>query len=95
MNEYLVGGIGVAALITGLFFLRFWRSTGDRFFLLFALAFWIEGADRVALQTWAPHDEAVPLAYVPRLIAYGLIIAAVIGKNRAQRKGTGERAGGR
>ena len=37
MNEILIGGIAVAALVAGLFFFRFWRTTGDRFFLLFSL----------------------------------------------------------
>lgn len=91
MNDILVGAIAVAAFITGLFFLRFWKTTGDRFFLLFALAFWIEGADRVALQIWAARDEATPIAYLPRLLAYALIIAAVVGKNREQRDVTRER----
>lgn len=84
MDAYLTGGIGVAAFLAGLFFLRFWRHTRDRFFLFFAIAFWIEGAHRVALFQLYGHDEASPLAYVPRLIAYGLIIAAIVDKNRAR-----------
>ena len=84
MDGYFTGGIGVAALLVGLFFLRFWRHTRDRFFLYFAIAFWIEGAHRVVLFGLYGHDEASPLAYVPRLIAYGLIIAAIVEKNRAR-----------
>ncbi len=87
MNDILVGGIAVASLLAGLFFLRFWRVTRDRFFLFFAIAFWIEGAHRVLIQEWIGPDEASPLAYLPRLVAYGLIIAAVIDKNRARRRG--------
>lgn len=82
MNEMLIGAIGAAALVAGLFFLRFWRATGDRFFLLFALAFWIEGGHRVLIYQWAGSDEGLPLYYIPRLVAYGLIIAAIIDKNR-------------
>lgn len=85
MNEILIGGIAVAALVAGLFFLRFWRSTGDRFFLLFALAFWIEGAHRVFIYQWAGFNEASALSYVPRLVAYGLIIVAIVDKNRGNR----------
>jgi hypothetical protein len=39
MNDFIGGGIMVAALAVALFFVRSWRRTGDRFFLLFALAF--------------------------------------------------------
>jgi hypothetical protein len=85
MNEMLIGGIGVAAFVAGLFFMRFWRATGDRFFVLFAAAFWIEGAHRVLIYQWAGNDEASPLYYLPRLLAYGLIIAAIVDKNRGGR----------
>jgi hypothetical protein len=83
MNEILIGGIAVAALVAGLFFFRFWRTTRDRFFLLFALSFWIEGGHRIFLYQWAGQDEASPLYYLPRLVAYALIIVAIIDKNRA------------
>ena len=32
MNDMLLGAIAMASLIAGLFFLRFWKSSGDRFF---------------------------------------------------------------
>jgi hypothetical protein len=86
LEAVLVGGISVAAFAAGLFFLRFWRSTGDRFFLFFAVSFWIEGAHRLALYQWVGSDEASPLYYLPRLVAYGLIIAAIVDKNRKARK---------
>ena len=82
MNEMLIGGIATACLVAGLFFLRFWRASRDRFFLLFALAFWLEGAHRVLVYRWAGQDEASPLYYLIRLVAYGLIIAAIVDKNR-------------
>lgn len=82
MTAVLVGAISVAAFVAGLFFLRFWHSTRDRFFLFFAVSFWIEGAHRFALYQWVGADEASPLYYLPRLVAYGLIIAAIVDKNR-------------
>jgi uncharacterized membrane protein HdeD (DUF308 family) len=45
----LFGAIPMASLIAGLFFLRFWKDTGDRFFLFFAVSFLIEGVNRAAL----------------------------------------------
>ena len=85
MQAFLVGGIATASLIAGLFFFRFWRTTGDRFFLFFALSFWIEGAHRLALYQWLGQDEGSPYYYLPRLVAYGLIIAAIVDKNRTAR----------
>jgi hypothetical protein len=85
MNEMLIGGIGVAALVASLFFLRFWRATRDRFFLLFAVAFLIEGAHRLFIFHWAGNDEAAPLYYLVRLVAYALIIVAIVDKNRRRR----------
>jgi hypothetical protein len=82
--EMLIGALAAASFTVGLFFLRFWRATRDRFFLLFALAFWIEGAHRVVAYQWFGSDEGTPLHYLVRLIAYGLIIAAIIDKNRSR-----------
>ena len=82
MESILVGAIATASLIAGLFFFRFWRSTRDRFFLLFALSFWIEAADRLVLYNLAGADEDAPVYYVIRLVTYGLILAAIVGKNR-------------
>ena len=82
MNELLTGGIATASLLIGLFFLRFWRSTRDPFFLLFALSFWIEGANRFVLVHYIGFNEDAPGYYVIRIVAYGLIIAAIVIKNR-------------
>ncbi len=85
MNELLVGGIATASLLAALFFLRFWRTTGDRFFLYFALSFFIEGTNRFALGLLASTGEDTPLYYLIRLVSYGLIIAAIVHKNRSRR----------
>jgi len=38
MNSLLLGAMAMASLVVALCFLRFWRDTHDRFFLLFAIA---------------------------------------------------------
>jgi len=78
----LTGAIAALSLVAALFFLRFWRRTHDRFFLLFALAFAIDGASRLALAAIRLPDEFEPYAYLPRLVTFALIIAAVAVKNR-------------
>ena len=77
-----MGGIATASFIVGIFFLRFWRASRDRFFLLFATAFWLEGGHRIVIYQWVGADEASPLYYLIRLVAYGLIIVAIVDKNR-------------
>ena len=49
MEQLLMGAISAGSLFAGLFFYRFWRHTGDRFFLYFAGSFWIEAGNRTAL----------------------------------------------
>jgi hypothetical protein len=82
MNAILVGGIATASLVAAVFFLKFWRATHDRFFLLFALSFAIEGVNRVALHVLVGVDEDVPLSYGVRLVSYSLILFAILQKNR-------------
>ena len=81
MNEMLMGAIAFASAVAGLFFFRFWRSTRDTFFLLFALSFWIECGNRVALGLLVA-SELEPVFYLLRVLAYGLIVAAILIKNR-------------
>ena len=82
MNQMLSGAIAVASLLVGLFFFRFWRQTRDRFFLYFALSFWIEAGNRVALGLAIGANEDDALFYSIRLVAYGLILVAIWQKNR-------------
>ena len=83
MNEMLLGAIAALSFVAGLFFLRYWRSTRDRFFLFFMLAFWIEAANRVAMAlagTW--NEDESPVHYLVRLASYLLILLAIWDKNR-------------
>jgi hypothetical protein len=86
MNEMMIGAIAAASFAASLFFFRFWRTTRDRFFLLFALSFCIEGVNRVMLYETVGLNEDAPVYYLIRLVAYGLILAAIIDKNRAPRR---------
>lgn len=86
MNDLLLGAVAMGCFVSGLLFLRYWRSTHDRLFLLFALSFWIEAANRVAMGVTGSSNEDVPLHYVVRLLSYGLILLAIWDKNRPRRK---------
>jgi hypothetical protein len=82
INSMLVGAIVMASLIISLFFLRFWKSTHDRFFLYFASSFFLEAINRILLGLSALQNENEPLNYIIRLFSYLLIIIAIYDKNR-------------
>ncbi|HEY8361184.1 MAG TPA: DUF5985 family protein [Ramlibacter sp.] len=85
MADMLTGAIACGWLVAGLFFFRFWRHTRDRFFLYFALSFWLESGNRVALGLVANANEGHPGFYLVRLLAYGLILLAIWQKNRPRK----------
>jgi hypothetical protein len=78
----MAGALVMGYAVCGLFFLRFWRQTGDRLFLVFALAFWILGLQRLALAVVEPVEESRTGLYLVRLFAFLLILGAIIDKNR-------------
>ncbi len=90
MNLMLIGAIAMACFTASLFFLRFWRKTGDRFFLFFSLSFCIEGVSRVILGM-IEEDERQPLIVLMRLFAFVVILFAIIDKNRKTAKGRKEK----
>jgi len=86
MTHLLAGAIAMASIIIAMFFLRFWRASGDRFFLYFALSFAIEGLHRVYAVMRDGGGEDSPLHYLIRLLAYGLILWAILEKNLPRKK---------
>ena len=82
LRSMLAGAVSMGSLIAALFFLRFWLRTRDVFFLLFSAAFAIYAGNQLMLG-WLGASEFEPLYYLPRLATFGLIVLAVINKNRA------------
>lgn len=86
MNEhYFWGALSAFSLVAGLFFLRFWRLSRDRLFLFFAAAFWTLAVHWTVLAVFDPDAETMHYHYLARLLAFGLIIAGVLDKNRRGR----------
>jgi len=81
MGTLLAGGLVVACAVVGLFFLRYWKVTRDSFFLYFAFAFWLQGGQWLYSGLTGSENEYLPLAYLLRLAAYGLIVTAIVRKN--------------
>ena len=85
MRSFLPGAIVMASWVAGLLFLRFWRKSRDRLFLIFALAFWVLSLHWIGLAIAQPSDETRHYFYLFRLAAFLLILWAIIDKNRASR----------
>jgi uncharacterized membrane protein len=83
MNEFLSGIAAGGALGVGLYFLRLWRETRDRFFVLFGAAFWLLALNWGVLVWVAPEAEHRHYFYLFRLAAFLLIILAIVDKNRS------------
>ncbi|MFP5390552.1 MAG: DUF5985 family protein [Gammaproteobacteria bacterium] len=81
MNQLLGGCIAMGSLTIALFFLRFWQTSRDRFFLYFALSFALEGVHRFVSELYPEVSESSPLHYLIRLLAYLLILWAIVEKN--------------
>ncbi len=82
----LSGAVTFGFAICGLFFLRFWRRTGDRLFAAFALAFWLLGLVQALLALTDIPVEERSFLYIIRLLAFVLILAAIWFKNREARR---------
>jgi hypothetical protein len=76
------GGTTVAALVIALFFLRYWRQTSDRLFLMFSAGFLVFGVSRLILALLPEDDEGRVFVYTLRLLAFALILVAIVDKNR-------------
>ena len=82
LNSLILGMLVMAAAVVGTFFLRFWRRTHDRLFAIFAVAFFLLGLNWLLLAIYA-GDEINSAVYAIRLLAFVLILIAIVDKNRA------------
>jgi uncharacterized membrane protein HdeD (DUF308 family) len=81
IEPFLLGVIATLSLTAGIFFLKFWRKTRDSLFLAFSLAFIIEGLNRCAFLFLEKPNEGSPYIYCVRLLAFLLILSAILRKN--------------
>jgi hypothetical protein len=84
MNTFFWGTIAMACWAVGLIFLRSWRFTNDRFFALFAAAFWILALHWVALAVVGAVDETRHYFHAIRLLGFLLVLVAIVDKNRSE-----------
>jgi Family of unknown function (DUF5985) len=82
MTVLLSGMLTAGYLIAGVHFLKFRQRTGDRLFLIFGLAFWVLALQRAALTLVSDLSGAEIYLYGLRVVAFLLIIGAIVDKNR-------------
>lgn len=85
IEGFLLGIIVTSTFVAAMFFLRFWRRTGDALFFAFGLSFLIETFNRCATLYVERPDEGVPWIYVVRLASYAVILIGIAQKNRRPR----------
>lgn len=82
MIDVLSGVLVALDAVAGLFFLKFWRASRDRLFAMFGAAFLILGIQRLVLAATRTTFEDQAVFYILRLLAFVIIIVAIVDKNR-------------
>lgn len=85
MIEFLAGAVTLGFVVAAVFFVRFWRRTADRLFLLFAIAFALLALNQGLAQWLGAADERVGYTYLLRVLGFVLILAGIVDKNLARR----------
>ena len=86
LYDFLSGAAALGFFACGLFFLRFWRRTGDRLFAFFSASFTLLVLQRILLAWAASGDGEADWLYLLRLLAFVLILFAIVDKNRVARR---------
>jgi drug/metabolite transporter superfamily protein YnfA len=81
--DFISGATMAAALVIALLFFRYWRQSRDRLFLMFSLGFLVFSVSRLILAFLEEDDEGRVYVYGLRLVAFLLILAAIVEKNRS------------
>lgn len=80
----LQGATAMGCLALAVFFLRFWVRSRDRLFAMFSGAFAVFAINRVQLAMLVSSHETDVLVYGVRALAFGLLLFAILDKNRSR-----------
>ena len=86
MLNFTSGLITMGYTVAGVFFLRFFVSTGDRLFASFAVAFWLLALNQALITILSIKDEPDSAIYLLRLAAFIFMILAIVSKNLTSAK---------
>jgi hypothetical protein len=79
--EFFAGFQAAGFLVCALFFLRFWSRTRDSLFMAFALAFALLSVQQLLTTFLGLPDEDRSWVYLLRLLAFSILIVAILRKN--------------
>jgi len=87
--SFLSGISTITFVASGIFFLKFWKSSQDSFYLSFCIACWLIAVERVILvsisdSTPSVVQESHAWVYLIRLSAFAVILTGIIRKNRSR-----------
>lgn len=82
MNHFLLGMLVAFSVTIALLFLKLWHQTRDRLFAFFSAAFVILAIDWLAPVIINPRHESQHYLFIIRLVAFVMIIAGIVAKNR-------------
>jgi hypothetical protein len=81
--QFLRGALAALSWVAALFFHRFWKTTGDRLFVYFVVAFSVLTLHWVWLSIADPPVETRHYVLAIRALAFVTIIVGILDKNRA------------
>lgn len=81
VSAYFAGAIAMGFLVAAAFFLRFWRRSREGLFGVFAIAFALMALNQSLPVLLQISSEAQGGLYLLRLLAFVLIILAIVLKN--------------
>jgi len=87
MAIFLDGAAAMGCMIAALFFARFWRRSGDRLFVTFAMAFGCFSINYALLGLLPLADETRPFVFLVRLIGFVAILWGIVHRNWGEKPG--------
>lgn len=81
MIDFLSGAVTLSYLLAVAYFVRFWRRTSDRLFLIFAIAFALFALNQIVLFVLEVTDERSNYFFILRVFGFVLILFAILDKN--------------
>jgi len=85
MDRFLSGMLTAVTAAIAVFFLKFMRESKDRLYGFFSAAFAVLAIDWLAHALFNPRHESQHYLFLIRLLAFLLIIAGIVDKNRSRR----------